>query len=117
MPYPAAVPRPKVHDAALRLRLLECAGKTLSRGGLGALSLRTLAASVGTSTGTTFSNTGLTASTSYRYQVRARDAANNMSAFSPAVTVTTSPGTGDVVAPTVPGTPTASGTTASTRSS
>ena len=44
------VPRPKVHDAALRLRLLECAGETLSTGGLAALSLRTLAAAVGTST-------------------------------------------------------------------
>jgi AcrR family transcriptional regulator len=44
------VPRPKVHDAALRLRLLECAGTTLSTGGLAALSLRTLAAAVGTST-------------------------------------------------------------------
>jgi len=44
------VPRPKVHDAALRLRLLECAGATLSTGGLAALSLRTLAAEVGTST-------------------------------------------------------------------
>jgi AcrR family transcriptional regulator len=44
------VPRPKVHDAALRLRLLECAGATLSTGGLGSLSLRTLAADVGTST-------------------------------------------------------------------
>ena len=44
------MPRPKVHDAALRLRLLECAGTTLSTGGLAALSLRTLAASVGTST-------------------------------------------------------------------
>lgn len=44
------MPRPKVHDAALRLRLLECAGTTLSTGGLGALSLRTLAAAVGTST-------------------------------------------------------------------
>ncbi|MDT7580555.1 MAG: hypothetical protein QOK35_1819 [Pseudonocardiales bacterium] len=44
------MPRPKVHDAALRLRLLECAGTTLSTGGLAALSLRTLAATVGTST-------------------------------------------------------------------
>jgi AcrR family transcriptional regulator len=44
------VPRPKVHDAALRLRLLECAGATLSTRGLGGLSLRTLAAEVGTST-------------------------------------------------------------------
>ncbi len=44
------VPRPKVHDAALRLRLLECAGATLSTRGLTALSMRTLAADVGTST-------------------------------------------------------------------
>jgi AcrR family transcriptional regulator len=44
------VPRPKVHDAALRSRLLECADATLSTGGLNALSLRTLAAAVGTST-------------------------------------------------------------------
>jgi AcrR family transcriptional regulator len=44
------VPRPKVHDAALRLRLLECAGATLSTHGLAALSLRSLAAEVGTST-------------------------------------------------------------------
>ena len=44
------MPRPKVHDAALRTRLLECAGETLSTGGLAALSLRTLAAAVGTST-------------------------------------------------------------------
>jgi AcrR family transcriptional regulator len=44
------VPRPKVHDAALRSRLLEAAGATLSTGGLAALSLRTLAAAVGTST-------------------------------------------------------------------
>jgi AcrR family transcriptional regulator len=44
------VPRPKVHDAALRTRLLECADATLSTGGLAALSLRTLAADVGTST-------------------------------------------------------------------
>ena len=44
------MPRPKVHDAALRLRLLECAGATLSTRGLAALSLRTLAADVGTST-------------------------------------------------------------------
>ena len=44
------MPRPKVHDAALRLRLLECAGTALSTGGVAALSLRTLAAAVGTST-------------------------------------------------------------------
>jgi AcrR family transcriptional regulator len=44
------VPRPKVHDDALRVRLLECASHTLSTQGLAALSLRTLAAQVGTST-------------------------------------------------------------------
>jgi len=46
--------------------------------------------SVGTSTTPTFTDTGLTAGTTYRYQVRARDAAGNTSAFSAAVTVTTS---------------------------
>ncbi|GFJ91987.1 endo-1,4-beta-xylanase [Phytohabitans rumicis] len=51
-------------------------------------------ASVGTSTTTSFTNSGLTASTTYRYQVRARDAAGNTSAFSPAVTVTTTTGGG-----------------------
>jgi AcrR family transcriptional regulator len=44
------VSRPKVHDEALRVRLLEHAGATLSTRGLAALSLRTLAAEVGTST-------------------------------------------------------------------
>jgi mannan endo-1,4-beta-mannosidase len=46
--------------------------------------------SVGTSTGTSFTSTGLASSTSYRFQVRARDAAGNVSAFSPAIAVTTS---------------------------
>jgi mannan endo-1,4-beta-mannosidase len=50
--------------------------------------------SVGTATTTSFTNTGLAASTPYRYQVRARDAAGNLSAFSAPVTVTTSAGTG-----------------------
>jgi len=48
--------------------------------------------SVGSATGTSFSNSGLSASTSYRYQVRARDAAGNTSAVSNTVTVTTSSG-------------------------
>ncbi|WP_144126712.1 endo-1,4-beta-xylanase [Catellatospora sichuanensis] len=48
--------------------------------------------SVGTSTTTSFSNTGLSANTSYRYQVRARDAAGNVSAVSNTVTVTTTGG-------------------------
>jgi chitodextrinase len=47
---------------------------------------------VGTATGTSFSNTGLTASTAFRYQVRARDAAGNTSPVSNTVTVTTSSG-------------------------
>jgi mannan endo-1,4-beta-mannosidase len=50
-------------------------------------------ASVGTSTTTSFTNTGLTANTTYRFQIRARDAAGNASAFNTAVPVTT-PGGG-----------------------
>jgi endoglucanase len=48
----------------------------------------------GTSTGTSFIDTGLSANTTYRYQVRARDAAGNVSAVSPTVTVTTLAGGG-----------------------
>jgi AcrR family transcriptional regulator len=44
------VPRPKIHDDALRLLLLERAGATLTAQGLDALSLRTLAEDAGTST-------------------------------------------------------------------
>jgi chitodextrinase len=51
-------------------------------------------AQVGTATGTTFTNSGLSANTTYRYQVRARDAAGNTSAFSAARTVTTTAGGG-----------------------
>jgi chitodextrinase len=47
---------------------------------------------VGASTSPSFTNTGLTANTTYRYQVRARDAANNPSAVSSTVTATTQPG-------------------------
>ncbi|WP_260478677.1 cellulase family glycosylhydrolase [Kibdelosporangium aridum] len=57
--------------------------------GSGAFSL------VGTSGTTTFTNTGLTPSTTYRYQVRARDAVPNFSANSGIVTVTTTAGGGD----------------------
>jgi chitodextrinase len=49
---------------------------------------------VGTSSTTSFTNTGLTANTTYRYQVRARDAANNTSGVSSTVTATTQSGTG-----------------------
>jgi AcrR family transcriptional regulator len=44
------VPRPKLHDDALRIRLLETAGALLTSEGPGALSLRRLAAAAGTST-------------------------------------------------------------------
>ncbi|MBT2224822.1 fibronectin type III domain-containing protein [Nonomuraea sp. NEAU-A123] len=47
---------------------------------------------VGTSTTTAFSDTGLTPSTTYRYQVRARDAAGNTSPVSNTSQVTTQPG-------------------------
>ncbi|MGA4989605.1 glycosyl hydrolase family 18 protein [Nonomuraea bangladeshensis] len=59
---------------------------------------------VTTVTGTTYTDTGLTASTAYTYTVRARDAAGNRSAASAAVTATTSNGGGtDTTAPSVPG--------------
>ena len=59
-------------------------------------------AQVGTSTTTSFTNTGLTASTTYRYQVRAADAAGNTSAVSNTVTAMTQGGGGDTQAPTAP---------------
>jgi hypothetical protein len=46
-------------------------------------------ASVGTPTVTSFSNTGLTANTTYRYRVLAKDAANNASLYSSIVSATT----------------------------
>lgn len=49
------MPRPKVHDAALRERLLDRAGVLLSDGGTDALSLRTLAQDCGTSTTAVYS--------------------------------------------------------------
>ncbi|MGQ0715910.1 MAG: TetR/AcrR family transcriptional regulator [Pseudonocardiales bacterium] len=44
------MPRPKLHDDALRIRLLETAGGLLTSAGPGALSLRRLATAAGTST-------------------------------------------------------------------
>jgi len=46
-------------------------------------------AAVGTSASNTFTDTGLSAGATYRYQIRARDAAGNLSPFSATVTVTT----------------------------
>ncbi|WP_188189298.1 GH12 family glycosyl hydrolase domain-containing protein [Nonomuraea sp. SYSU D8015] len=49
---------------------------------------------VGSSATTSFTDTGLSPATTYRYRVRARDAAGNLSPESAAVTVTTQPGGG-----------------------
>jgi len=57
---------------------------------------------VGTSTTPSFTNSGLTASTTYRFQVRAVDAAGNTSAVSNTVTAMTQGGGGDTQAPTAP---------------
>ncbi|MEV6150712.1 glycosyl hydrolase family 18 protein [Nonomuraea sp. NPDC052129] len=65
---------------------------------------------VTTVTGTSYTDSGLAAATSYTYTVRARDAAGNVSAAGNSVTATTSGGTG---APGQPGTPSVAGTTAS----
>ena len=48
---------------------------------------------VGTSTGTSYTDTGLTASTAYTYTVKANDAAGNVSAPSSSITVTTNAAT------------------------
>jgi len=56
-------------------------------------------AQIGTATGTTYNDTGLTNATSYRYRVRATDAAGNLSAYSNIASGTTL----DTQAPTAPG--------------
>jgi chitinase len=71
---------------------------------------------VGTVTGTSFTNSGLSASTTYSYTVKAHDAAGNNSAASNAVSVTTSAsggGGGDTTPPSAPGSLHSTGTTAS----
>jgi endo-1,4-beta-xylanase len=70
-------------------------------------------AQVGTSTTPSFTNTGLTASTTYRFQVRAVDAAGNTSAVSNTVTAATQAGGGDTQAPTAPSNLASTGTTSS----
>jgi chitodextrinase len=54
-----------------------------------------------TGTGTSFSDTNASPSTTHSYQVRARDAANNLSAFSNTANITT-PAPPDTEAPTTP---------------
>ncbi len=63
-----------------------------------------------TVTGTTYTATGLTASTAYTFSVRAKDAAGNVSTSSNTVNVTTLANTTDTTAPSTP-TLSASGTT------
>jgi len=70
-------------------------------------------AQVGTSTTPSFSNGSLAASTTFRYQVRAVDAAGNASAVSNTVTAMTQAGGGDTQPPTAPGNLTAPSTTSS----
>jgi hypothetical protein len=60
-------------------------------------------AQVGTSPTASFNDTGLTASTTYSYRVRASDAANNLGPYSATATATTQ--APDTQAPTAPGTP------------
>jgi endo-1,4-beta-xylanase len=71
-------------------------------------------AQVGTSTSPSFTSSGLTASTTYRFQVRAVDAAGNVSAVSNTVTATTQSGGGtDTQAPSTPANLAAMATTSS----
>ena len=58
-------------------------------------------AQIATPTATTYGDTGLAASTTYRYRVRAVDAAGNLSTYSNVTTVTT-PAVLDTSAPTAP---------------
>jgi chitinase len=55
-------------------------------------------------TGTTFTDTGLTANTTYTYTVRARDGAGNLSPNSNQISVTTNSSSTDTTPPTTPGT-------------
>lgn len=68
---------------------------------------------LGSAASTTFAVTGLTASTTYSFTVRAKDAAGNVSADSNSVSVTTLAPVVDTTAPTAP-TLSASGTTQTT---
>lgn len=60
-------------------------------------------AQVATSTSIAYTDTGLTASTIYRYRVRATDANGNLGAYSNIANTTTTAGSGDVTPPSAPG--------------
>lgn len=68
---------------------------------------------LGTVATTSYSVTGLTASTAYTFSVKAKDAAGNISAASNTVNVTTLDPVADTTAPSAPTNLTASGTTSS----
>ena len=72
--------------------------------GAGCTNFAQIAAPSGT--GTTYSDTGLSASTSYSYRVRATDAAGNLGAYSNTSTATTQ-AAADTTPPSAPGTLTA----------
>lgn len=59
-------------------------------------------AEVASATATTFSNTGLTGATAYRYRIRAVNTKNNASDYSSIAAATTSGGGGDTTPPTMP---------------
>src|SRR2546421_9358412 len=69
-------------------------------------------AQISAPTATTFSDTGLTASTSYSYRVRATDAAGNLSAYS-STRMATTPAPPDTTPPTAPANLTATAASAS----
>src|SRR5437667_118862 len=69
-------------------------------------------AQIATPAGTTFSDTGLAASTFYSYRVRATDAANNLSAYSSTASAST-PAPPDTTPPTAPTNLTATAASAS----
>lgn len=62
-------------------------------------------AQIATATGTAYTNTGLSASTSYSYRVRAQDAAGNLSGYSNVASATTQTGVVTNTPPTISGTP------------